>query len=221
MSERPRTYRPGKIRQNNVSKIIAAAEQEFVVHGFKGATVNNIALRAGLPKANIHYYFKSKLDLYGAVLENILRLWDDSFNEITASDDPAVVLSDYIRSKVMFSKTNPLASKIFAKEVISGGEHLTAFFQQDYQEWFVERLAVFDEWIAAGKMDPVTPSHLIFMIWSSTQHYADFSGQICSALGKDEMDDADFDAAADTLVHVILKGCGLTPPAIIPSVVGV
>ncbi len=211
-STKRRNYRPGKIREANQLRIISAAEQEFVVHGFKGATVNNIALRAELPKANIHYYFKSKLDLYAAVLENILSLWDDTFNELCAEDDPGIVLKEYIHAKVMFSQTNPLASRIFAKEIISGGEHLSQFFQQDYRDWFNDRAGVFCDWVALGKMDPVDPIHLIFMIWSTTQHYADFSPQICAALGKKSLTNADFQKAADTLSTIILKGCGIQLP---------
>ncbi|MEZ5448538.1 MAG: TetR family transcriptional regulator C-terminal domain-containing protein [Thiolinea sp.] len=48
-----------------------------------------------------------------------------------------------------------------------------------------ERTAVFQAWIDQGKMNPVDPAHLMFLLWSSTQHYADFSTQIQAALGND------------------------------------
>ena len=53
-------YKPGKIRDRNLTNIINAAEEEFVHNGFRGASIQNIADRAGIPKANVHYYFKSK-----------------------------------------------------------------------------------------------------------------------------------------------------------------
>ena len=201
----------GRIRQKNEQAILNAAAEEFARHGFKGTSMNAIAQRVGLPKANLHYYFNSKLGLYVEVLRNILDLWDTAFTDVTEDDDPASALAGYIRRKMEFSRRHPQASKIYAMEVISGGEHLAAHFNQDYRDWFCGRTAVFDAWIAAGKMDPIDPMHLIFLIWSSTQHYADFSGQIRRIAGK-RMNRADFARASDNLVQIVLKGCGLQPP---------
>lgn len=204
-------YRPGKIRENNKKSILASAEQEFVIHGFKGATMQRIAERAKLPKANVHYYFSNKLSLYTAVLANILGLWDQSFNGLSPEDDPAEALKRYIHTKVMFSRKNPLASRIFAQEIINGGPHLTEYFGEDYRTWFRGRANVFKAWSEQGRMDPVDPVHLIFLLWSSTQHYADFSYQITQALGKDVLDQSDYDQATDTLTQIILKGLGISP----------
>ncbi len=209
----PSSTKPaGRIRQKNEKAIIVAAEEQFARHGYKGTSMNTIALAVGLPKANLHYYFNNKLGLYVAVLNNILDLWDATFSSLTVNDDPADALSRYIRAKIEFSRTQPLASRIFAMEVISGGECLSGHFNQDYRDWFRGRAAVFQAWIDAGKMDPIDPVHLIFLLWGSTQHYADFASQICRLTGKTSLKKADFDEAASNLERIILKGCGLTPP---------
>lgn len=202
----------GRIRQKNEEAILTAAEEEFARHGFKGTSMNTIAQRVGLPKANLHYYFSNKLGLYVAVLSNILELWDSTFNHLTVNDDPAVALSTYIRAKMEFSRRYPQASRVFAMEIISGGECLSEHFSQDYRTWFNGRAAVFQAWIDAGKMDPVDPVNLIFLIWSSTQHYADFATQIGFVTGRKRMSKQDFSDASDNLIRIILKGCGLTPP---------
>ncbi|MCI8211785.1 TetR family transcriptional regulator [Pseudomonas sp. S25] len=201
-----------RIRQKNEEAIIKAAEDEFARHGFKGTSMNTIALNAGLPKANLHYYFTNKLGLYVAVLSNILELWDSTFNNLTVEDDPALALSQYIRAKMEFSRRQPQASRIFAMEIISGGECLNQYFSQDYQAWFQGRASVFQAWIDAGKMDPVDPVHLIFLLWGSTQHYADFATQICQVTGRTRLTKQDMEVAGDNLIRIILKGCGLTPP---------
>lgn len=203
----------GRIRQKNEELILSAAAEEFAHHGYKGTSMNTIALRAGLPKANLHYYFTNKLGLYVEVMRHILELWDNAFDNLTADDDPATALADYIRTKMAFSRRQPLASKIFAMEVISGCECLSAHFNEDYREWFRGRAAVFQAWSDAGKMDPIDPMHLIFLIWSSTQHYADFSDQIRRITGQRRVTKDDFERGTETLTRVILKGCGLTPPA--------
>lgn len=202
----------GRIRQKNEELIIAAAEEEFARHGFKGTSMNAIARKAGLPKANLHYYFNNKLGLYLAVLANIIDLWDSTFNHLTVKDDPAEALSSYIRAKMEFSRKNPDASRLFAIEVISGGPFLSQYYNQDYRSWFGERTKIFDAWIAAGKMDPVDSTHLIFLLWSSTQHYADFGSQITRVLNKTVLSRQDFAIATENLINIILKGCGLTPP---------
>ena len=203
----------GRIRQKNEEAIIKAAEEEFARHGFKGTSMNTIAQNVGLPKANLHYYFSSKEGLYIAVLNNILDQWDATFSGLTVDDDPALALSRYIRAKIEYSRTQPLASRIFAMEVISGGQYLTAHYNQDYREWFRQRAGVFQAWIDAGTMEPIDPVHLIFLLWGSTQHYADFASQICRVKQCSRLTKQDFEEAADQLVQIILKGCGLTPAA--------
>lgn len=204
--------RTGRIRQKNEELILSAAAEEFARHGFKGTSMSAIALRAALPKANLHYYFTNKLGLYVEVMRHILELWDSAFDHLSVDDDPAAVLADYIRTKMEFSRKQPQASKIFAMEVISGCACLSAHFNEDYREWFRGRAAVFQAWSDAGKMDPIDPMHLIFLIWSSTQHYADFSDQIRRITGQRRVTKEDFERGTETLIRVILKGCGLTPP---------
>lgn len=209
MTSSQKNYKTGKIRTDNLAKIIEAAEFEFALSGFKGASIMSIAKRANLPRPNIHYYFPNKLELYNRVLMDVLALWNDAFDQITADDDPAVAIGDYIYAKVMYSKTNPLASKVFANELIHGAPHLSEYLNSDYREWLVGKSEVMQTWINQGKMDPVDPFYLILLIWSSTQHYADFSVQVSTVLGKQELADSDYEDIAANLQHIILKGCGI------------
>ena len=202
-------YKPGRIREQSRELILQAAESEFAYHGFRGATMQRIAESAQVPKANIHYYFSNKLGLYGAVLENTLNLWDAIFNELASHDEPADVLSYYIDAKMDFSRTHPSASRLFAKEMISGAPHLSAYLQQDYRLWFKQRMSIFESWVAQGKMDDLEPAHVIFMIWASTQYYADFEPQILIATQTPTLTEQSFTSAADSIKHIILKGCGI------------
>ncbi len=98
----------------NRRKILQAAEKCFAQFGFKGTAVQKIADEAGLPKTNVLYYFKTKQELYVAVLEETLSLWNSRFDKATVEDDPAEVLANYIAEKMEVSRTHPMASKIFA-----------------------------------------------------------------------------------------------------------
>ena len=205
----PKAYKSGKIRLDNEADILRSAELEFAAHGFKGASMNSIAQRAGLPRTNVHYYFKSKLDLYISVLTGVMDLWNKSFSQITSNDEPADALGDYIRTKVKYSASHPLASKIFASEILHGAPNLTTYLKTDFRLWFKQKASVIQSWIDMGKMDAVDPYYLIFLIWASTQHYADFDVQVCSVLGKSKLSKKDYDDIAENLTHIILRGCGI------------
>ncbi|NIB40935.1 TetR family transcriptional regulator [Pseudomaricurvus alkylphenolicus] len=200
----------GRIRQKNQGVILAAAEEEFLTYGFKGASMKRVAERADLPRANIHYYYKNKLDLYAAVLGDIVEIWNTTFDTIRAEDDPKQALTAYIRAKVMYSKTNPAASRIFASEIIHGAPHLSEYLKTDFREWIGRKVEAIQSWIDQGKMDPIDPIHLLFFIWGSTQHYADFGVQVLAAMNKEQLDDEDFERIADNLVRMVLKGCGIS-----------
>jgi TetR/AcrR family transcriptional regulator len=206
------TYKAGKIRDENITNIVDAAEKVFVQNGFKGTSIQAIADQAGIPKANVHYYFKSKANLYVAVLDNLMHLWNDFFDQISEDDDPAVVLDEFIRKKVTISYTHPRASKLFAMEIIQGAPHLKDYIRTDLRLWVRERSKVIDSWIAQGKMTKVDPVHLIFLIWSSTQHYADFDVQILTIMNRAEYEQEMVDEIATFLSKMILAGCGLIPP---------
>ncbi len=204
-----KVYTSGRIRLENETKILAAAEQEFSERGYRGASMDRIAVQAGIPRTNVHYYFNNKLDLYMTVLTGIVDMWNEAFNQITPEDDPGVALAGYISAKIEYSRTNPQASKIFASEIIHGAPNLTAYLNKDFRVWLREKAQVMQSWIDAGKMDPVDPFYLIFLIWGSTQHYADFEVQVSSVLGKKKLSKKDYAAVTANLTHIILKGCGV------------
>ena len=68
--------RPGQKerRREREARILKAAEKVFAEAGFGGATMQLIADMAGLPKANLHYYFPTKEALYRQVVQNIFQI---------------------------------------------------------------------------------------------------------------------------------------------------
>ena len=199
----------GNIRQKNKAIIFSAAKKEFVTYGFKGASIKRIAERANIARANIHYYFQDKTDLYQQLLSSIVKVWNTDYDTLNADQEPKVALSAYIRAKVMHSRDDPDSSRIFASELIHGAPVLKDYLNSDFKTWLQSKVAVIDTWIEKGLIDSVNPHHLLFLIWSSTQHYADFNVQVLAALNKEVMDDDDFEAVVASLTQIILKGCGI------------
>lgn len=199
----------GQIRKKNVALILNAAKTEFVIHGFKGASIKRIAERADIPRANIHYYFANKTDLYQQLLNEIIVSWNTSFDTLSVDDDPKTILTAYIHEKIMHAKHDPDGSKIFASEIIHGAPILKDYLHTGFKQWLDKKVTVIEAWIKQGQIDAINPHHLLFLIWSSTQHYADFNLQILAGFGKESMNDDDFDDVIKSLTTIILKGCGL------------
>jgi len=61
-----------KIEKNTEDKILEAAKEEFLQKGFDGARMQQIAERAGINKALLNYYFRSKENLFKAIFKNAL-----------------------------------------------------------------------------------------------------------------------------------------------------
>jgi TetR/AcrR family transcriptional regulator len=202
------------IRQTSVEQILAAAENVFAEHGFEGATMAQLAAAAGLPKANLHYYFGTKERLYRAVLEGILALWlEDAATWITSDRHPAEGLAGYVRAKMAHSRTRPQASRIFAGELLRGAPRIMHYLGLELRRRVEELASVIAGWSDVGLMDPIHPVHLLFNVWAMTQTYADFDVQIRSVLGKVALDDAEFATATETVVTLVLKGCGVRTPS--------
>jgi len=195
-----------------VEHILAATEPVFSKHGFEGATMTQLAAASGLPKANLHYYFGTKRKLYQAVLEGILALWlEDAAEWIVPERHPAEGLEGYVRAKMAHSRLRPHASRIFAGELLRGAPHIMMYLGIELRNRDTELASVIEGWSARGLMDPVNPVHLLFNIWAMTQTYADFDVQIRAVLGLVSIDDAEFAVATDTVVALVLKGCGVRP----------
>ena len=199
----------GLIRQANEALILSAAERVFARAGFSGATMAAIAEGSGLPKANLHYYFGSKEVLYREVLARILNDWLVPTHGITVDADPRTALEQYIRAKMELSAQRPDGSKVFANELLHGAPVVKGLLETELRQLMVEKAAVVQAWVDAGRMAPVDGIHLFFTIWAATQTYADFDVQICAVLGKEALGSRDFARASNHVVSLILRGCGL------------
>ncbi len=199
----------GKIRAKSEEKILNAAQEEFIIQGYKGASVQSIADRAQLPKANVLYYFKNKENIYHAVLQLTLDMWDTGIGDIKLEDGPKKAIEKIISAKVKMSFENPNASKIYALEIIQGAQHLKEFARTYQRKWVREKAKIFQHWIDNGEMADVNPVNLIFLIWSSTQHYADFETQILTIMNRADYEEEDVDQVTEFLTDLILRGCKL------------
>ncbi|WP_227672133.1 TetR/AcrR family transcriptional regulator [Psychrobacter urativorans] len=198
-----------EIRAHNQTIILIAAEEEFVLRSYRGATMQGIADRAGLPKANIHYYFKNKKNLYKVVLRSIIQEWNEGLVTMTVDSDPKTVIEKFVRTKLHQAFAHPNRHKLFAVEVIGGAPHLHDFMSTTMKEWALDKAEVMKIWHQQGKIGITDPLQLLILIWATTQRYAEFETEIVGLMEKKAYDKQDEARAADFLVPFILRGCGL------------
>lgn len=208
MSEPERQSRRNAIRQENQARILTAAEKVFAEAGFGGATMQLIADMAGLPKANLHYYFPTKEALYREVVQNIFNIWLHAADSFDKAPGPAEGIGAYIDAKMEISRRHPDGSKVWASEVMHGAPVIQDYLETTLRDWTAGRAALIQRWIDEGKMAPVDPRHLLYMLWATTQHYADFGHQIETLNGGRPLSDAQWKAAKDGVKAIILRGIG-------------
>jgi TetR/AcrR family transcriptional regulator len=209
----PLRRRKAHIRESNEAHVLACAEAVFAERGLDGASTAMIAERAGLPKANVHYYFPTKLALYRRVLEDLFEDWYRAADTFECSDDPVEAIGGYVRAKMELSRRRPLGSKVWASEIIHGAGHMEDILTERVKPWLDSRVKVIDDWISRGLLAPVDARTLMYMIWATTQHYADFDAQIRALKGKRAMTQKSFEATTEEVVQLVIRACGAVSPA--------
>jgi len=183
-----------------------AALDVFSTDGYRGATVDRIAERAGMSKTNLLYYYPSKEEIYRSAIEQTVESWLDPFEAIDPDGDPIEELRRYITVKLKMSDENPEASRLFANEVQRGAPLVGEFLSTRLKALVDEKVAVIRAWIDQGRLAPVDPYHLIFTIWATTQHYADFEVQVQAILGKQAKRPGFSDQVAHAVLSILLNG---------------
>jgi len=182
----PQTRPPTRIQTRNRSAIREAALEVFSAQGFRGATVDQIATAAGLSKPNLLYYFSSKEAIHSELLAGLLDTWLDPLRALDPVGDPLEEILAYVRRKLQMSRDFPRESRLFANEIVQGAPRIHKALSTDLKDLVDEKAALIQSWAEAKKISRVHPYHLIFSIWSLTQHYADFDVQVRTILGDED-----------------------------------
>ena len=200
---RPRT----RIQERNRATILEAALEVFSRHGFRGSTLDQIAQEAGLSKPNLLYYFPSKDAIHAELLSGLMESWLEPLKALKDDGDPVEEIIAYVLRKLDMARDLPRESRLFANEIVQGAPRIHDQIEGPLKTLVDDKVQVMRGWIAAGRLADVDPYHLIFSIWSTTQHYADFDTQVRAILTPTA--DEHFAEAARFLDH--LYRCALTP----------
>lgn len=195
-----------RIQTEKRELILEAALEMFSQHGFRGATIDQIADAAGMSKPNLLYYFRSKEDIHVTLMQRLLDTWLAPLRELDDIGDPMTELRSYIRRKLEMARDFPRESRIFANEVLQGAPRIMPMIEGELKTLVDDKVGIIKGWMRAGKIARTDPYHLIFSIWATTQHYADFDVQVRAVLGKDRGGEGRFEDAARFLEQLFIAG---------------
>ena len=206
-----KTQRRTRIQEEKEEQILEAALDVFSSHGFRGATIDEIAEAAGMSKPNLLYYFRTKEAMHRALIERVLDTWLDPLRAFDAEGNPETEIRSYIRRKLEMARDFPRESRLFANEVLRGAPLIEDELKGPLKELVDEKAEVIRSWAKAGKIAKCDPYHLIFSIWSTTQHYADFDVQVRAVLGQEHSGAGRFEDAARFLEQLFVGGLMVQP----------
>ncbi len=199
------TRKRTRIQQENELKILNSALEVFSNNGFRGSTIDQIADISGMSKPNLLYYFKNKEAMIQVLIDQLLDRWLDPLRAIDKEGDPLDEIRNYIDRKLELSRDYPRESRLFANEILQGAPRIGDELK-DLKELVDEKAKVMEGWIRAGKIRRCDPHHLIFSIWATTQHYADFDVQVKAVLGHEKSGPQRFEDASNFLKQLFVDG---------------
>mgnify|MGYP001111362091 CR=1 FL=1 len=170
--------KPSRIQLKNRGRILDAALEVFSQHGYRGATLDQIATEAGLSKPNILYYFSGKEDIHVNLLNQLMETWLAPLKKMNSDGEPLDELCGYIHRKIEMSREFPRESRLFANEILQGAPRMKPHLESGLKPLFDDKCMLLQKWMDEGRLAQTDPRHLIFSIWSTTQHYADFDTQV-------------------------------------------
>ena len=148
------------------------AEQVFGENGFAGARTQDIAQRAGVNKAMIHYYFDTKEKLYHAMLDRILFDLIKLTQDVTTPEvPPNQLVEDYIRAFFHYVARHRYFSRLTPMDLGSGSPYLHNIIVNFFRPLFKRGEKFLEEGMASGECKQHAPRQLLLRIYGMTMSY--------------------------------------------------
>jgi TetR/AcrR family transcriptional regulator len=195
-----------RVTEEKRTLILNAALELLSRYGLHGTSLEQVASLADVSKTNLLYYFNSKDDLYLNVLRRLMDIWVLPLKTLDVEQSPAQAIGAYLKAKLELSRDHPAESRLFCMEIMRGAPLLLGVLENPLRETLDAKVLVIQQWIDSGQLAPVNPHHLIFSLWATTQHYADFRVQVEAITGKTLDDPVFFADVLHSLQHLLCNG---------------
>ncbi len=152
------------------------------------------------------YYFASKEELYAAVLDSVLEAWLDSMATMARSNDPGDGGQQLCaRQAALLAGAAQRLGGVHPARSWPARRAMPRNWPPRVIPHLREEVRAFRRWARQGLIAKLDFTHLMFLIWSSTQAYADLAPQFALLIGKKRLEDRDFEAAHALITQLIMQ----------------
>src|SRR5690606_8596435 len=141
-----------RIQREKQDVILEAALDVFSLHGFRGATIDQIAEAAGMSKPNLLYYFPRKDEIHRRLIGQLLHMWLAPLREMNADGDPVPEIRSYIRRKLEMARDYPRESRLFANEMLQGAPRAIDVLEGELKALVDDKARVLETWMDQGRL---------------------------------------------------------------------
>jgi TetR/AcrR family transcriptional regulator len=157
-----------KIEKSTEEKILAASKKVFISKGMAGARMQDIADEAGINKALLHYYFRSKEKLFEVIFMEAAQKLFPKINSIFESDAPLFEkIENFCGQYITVLSENPYLPLFVLNEVSKDPEaFLKKFWNKEQLPQPHKFLAQIDREVRKGTIKKISPLHLLINLIS-------------------------------------------------------
>ncbi len=189
------------------TKIAAAAEELFAERGFDGTAIRDIARKAGVNGAMIHYYFGNKEGLYHAMLEGAASRVRALLIETTGrSGSTTNRLASFVNAYAAYMLTQPNLARILYREMLTGAKHIKRIAQQYAATNYTMLKTLISDGVQRGELRRVDAELAPISLMGMVVIFQFLRPIISVALGKTEYDERFVSRVAAHTIDLFLYG---------------
>lgn len=165
-------------RADRRSAIVRAASELFAERGFRGVTTRELAHRVGVTEPVLYEHFKTKRELYSAIIEDTSRRDFDSGSQLleksAQTDEPKVFFSKLATMIADYQEQNPNYMRLILFSALEGHELATLCFERNASAVHKIVIAYIKQKIRQGVFRKTDPAIAARAFLGMTLHYVIF-----------------------------------------------
>jgi len=189
------------------AKIATAAEELFAERGFDGAAIRDIAKKAGVNGAMIHYYFGNKEGLYRAMLEGaastVRALLIETIDRSGSTNDR---LASFVDAYAAYMLSQPNLARVLYREMLTGAKHIKQIAQKYAATNYTMLRTMISDGVKRGELRPLDADLAPISLMGMVVIFQFLRPIISVALGKTEYDQQFVSRVAAHTIDLFLYG---------------
>lgn len=197
---------PTRKRPNTKARLLEAGIREFGAHGYRGASLRDIAKRADTNVAAVRYHYNSKEELWRAVVSHLYSQLADAIldgGDRIPGTSTRETIRNSTRNYILFSAKNPELYRITMFEMIDGGKRLEWLAQYQLRQFMERSMA----WASIGQQGGVfskeiAPLNLVYATMGAVQTIFVMAPQVERSFGVDVFEEKQIDAHVNAILQL-------------------